>query len=143
VMEGMEGLEDELLDTDTDGGGATGEMRRGIGVPFENGFVAIGVGVGRGNEKVITMPGNCRSIIINCVVAPRRLPVVLGEGLSAITPGNTRKALRRINIARRRDPCGILPIDLEYPLRRLPCKLPSQLGFPHKGQTSRGLDYQT
>ena len=148
-----EGLE-ELLDKDADDGverGAKGEMRRGINVPFENGFVASGIGVGRGNGKVIKSPGNCRSIIINCVgtVASWKLPVVLGERPSAFTPGSTCKRLRRTKIVeefqiitRRRETCGILPKDLEYLPRWLPYRLPSQLGFPRKGQTNRGLDYQ-
>ena len=64
-----EGLE-ELLDKDADDGverGAKGEMRRGINVPFEKGFVASGIGVGRGNGKVIKSPGIVVPIIINCV----------------------------------------------------------------------------
>ena len=64
VLVVTEGLEKELLDKDVDDGverGAKGEMRRGINVPFENKFVVSGIGVGRGNGKVIKSPGNCRS----------------------------------------------------------------------------------
>jgi hypothetical protein len=89
-----EGLEEVLLDKDTDGeGGATREIRRGIGVPFGIGvgFVVDDIEVGRGSWKVITLPGICRSII--CA------GMVLGERLFDITPGSMRKRLRRTKTA--------------------------------------------
>lgn len=106
-------VEYELLDLETDdeGGKIKGEMRIGIGVPLAIEFEFVGVG---SKGKVITLPDNCRSLIINWVgeVVSWKFPVGLEEvlckcacagpyqywRLSATTPGSTPKTGRRAEI---------------------------------------------